>query len=173
MQVRIEFVVADDALLVFEASATFSGDITNSTDGWVEDTEGIQIEAGTVNSAFAGAYTDLGSYGGDGIFEISAGTADIVSLEGGSNFVLSANRDMTLSDTDGAGTDADFQFTGDVTISGANVDVESPLTSDYDVSGTLTISGDAATFDSGAVAGETFRLRCPGGDGRRDHRLRR
>ena len=154
--VRIEFVVADDALLVFEASATFSGDITNSTDGWVEDTEGIQIEAGTVNSAFAGAYTDLGSYGGDGIFEISAGTADIVSLEGGSNFVLSANRDMTLSDTDGAGTDADFQFTGDVTISGANVDVESPLTSDYDVSGTLTISGDAATFDSGAVAGETF-----------------
>ncbi|MBO6575505.1 MAG: T9SS type A sorting domain-containing protein [Rhodothermales bacterium] len=149
---------ADDALFTINATTGFSGDVTNAASNFNNNTgdaiqdEGIAVGASnTVTASFAGAFTDLGYWGG-GTLAITAGTAAIDDLETVGGLTLSAARAITTTDLVATGN-VDLQADGPVTH--ATV---------LDVGGTLTVSGDDITINDGAGTHELDGLTVTGDD---------
>ena len=139
-----EIDLAAGALIVFESSTTVSGDVTSAAADF-DATEGIEVGAGaTVRLAFDGAHADLGFWGGDGTLAITDGAGNAIStLSEGSNFTLSAARDM----------DTAFNFTGNVAFEAASTVTITGAA--FNVDGNLTSSA-AVAFDDGGGAADAF-----------------
>jgi len=157
---------ADDAVMTFESTTTFSGDLENAVTG-LGATEGFYVaEGATVTSAYDGAHTDLGYLGGDGTFEISEGTNAITTLSSASNFLLSAVREVTgqlvaTGDVEiaanGVIVDDGSDITGGLTISGDDVELDTDADGASSTSsvGSLTVSGTGFVFGNNEAGGQT------------------
>ncbi len=147
----VEIENADDALFTFNATTSFTGDVTNAAtvfdnDGLGGDDEGMEVGTGaTVSVSSAGAFSGLGFWGGLGTMDITEDGADLDNLSEVGNFVLSGVRDFTT---------VAFVATGNVDIQSDGVTIASAGGAS-DVGGVLTVSGDGLTWDVTA-AGETL-----------------